>query len=75
MELIFAQIKKTKDFIFNFKTLFDIAKKLNVELKIEILILDASEAIRNAFIFVFIIMCGAHVRRNIVKKLVEAEYQ
>jgi hypothetical protein len=66
--------KKTKDFIFIFKALIDIAKNLNVELKIEILISDASEAIRNAFISVFgegllIIMCWAHVRRNVVKTL------
>ena len=41
---------------------------------IDTLLSDASEAIRNAFIAVFgesviIIMCWAHVRRNVVKQL------
>ncbi len=49
-------------------------EKIGEKISIDTLIADPSEAIRNAFIAVFgegliIIMCWAHVRRNIVKHL------
>ena len=60
--------EKTADFVFIFKSLVEIAERLRLKLKIEILISDlgAPEAIRNAFLLVFgedllIIMCWAHV--------------
>jgi hypothetical protein len=45
--------EKTADFVFIFKTLIDTIEKLGLEIHIEILVSDASEAIRNAFILVF----------------------
>jgi hypothetical protein len=49
-------------------------QKIGEEINIDTLISDASEAIRNAFKNIFgedllIIMCWAHVRRNVVKHL------
>jgi hypothetical protein len=74
--------EKTADFVFIFKTLIDTLEKLGLEIHIEILVSVASEAIRNAFILVFgegllIIMCWAHVQRNIVKHLymLEEDYR
>ena len=66
--------EKTADFIFIFETLVKTLEILGVTFNIDTLISDASEAIRNAFIAVFgesviIIMCWAHVRRNVVKQL------
>jgi hypothetical protein len=66
--------EKTADLVFIFQTLVETLEKLGVTFHIDTLIADASEAIRNAFIAVFgegllIIMCLAHVRRNVVKHL------
>ena len=66
--------EKTADFIFIFKTLVETLEKIGEKISIDTLIADASLAIRNTFNAVFgegliIIMCWAHVRRNIVKHL------
>lgn len=63
----------TKDFEFIFETLSNSVKKhTEGELKPHILISDASNAIRNAFMSVFplavlMIMCYVHVLRNVTK--------
>ena len=73
MRSLVCSNKKTSDFIFIFETLVKTLVILGVTFNIDTLISDASEAIRNAFIVfgesVIIIMCWAHVRRNVVKQL------
>jgi len=66
--------EKTADFEFIFTSLLESLQKIGEEINIDTLISDASEAIRNAFKNIFgedllIIMCWAHVRRNVVKHL------
>ena len=66
--------EKTSDFVFIFKTLVETLEKLGEKIHIDTLVSDASEAIPYAFLLVFvagmlIIMCWAHVRRNVVKHL------
>ena len=68
--------ERTEDFKFIFKALANSLEKLNLSenLQINTLISDASYAIRNGFTNVFgddtmLIMCWAHVRRNVVKNL------
>lgn len=66
--------EKTGDFIFIFEALVSGVNYLNEEINPDCLISDASEAIRNAFQHVFgaekrLLMCWAHVRRNVVKKV------
>jgi transposase-like protein len=62
--------------------LVETLEKLGEKIHIDTLVSDASEAIRNAFLLVFsagklIIMCWAHVRRNVVKHLhlVDEDYK
>jgi len=66
--------EKTQDFAFMFKTLKDWVKKDGADLQPELLIADASQAIRNGFHRVFgtqsiSIMCWAHMRKNVTKKV------
>jgi len=66
--------ERTEDFKFIFESIIEGISKINGHLEIKNLICDASNAIRNAFVEVFgetknIIMCWAHMRRNVVKKI------
>lgn len=67
--------EKTADFKFIFTALINIARRINIDFKIEFLICDAATAIRKAFSEVFqnktMIMCWAHTFRNIIKKVNE----
>ncbi|CAF1507876.1 unnamed protein product [Adineta ricciae] len=66
--------EKTKDFTFVFRAVQDGVKKLYLqEINPGILMADGSGAIRNGFKEVFgekpIVMCWAHMRRKVVKKI------
>jgi hypothetical protein len=66
--------EKTDDFKFIFRSVCDGLNRLEMEtIQPEVLISDASDAICNAFQDVFgnkvMVMCWAHMRRNIVKKV------
>jgi hypothetical protein len=66
--------EKTRDFIFVFRGLQKGVQKLGLEeMNPDVLIADGADSIRNAFKHVFgekpMIMCWAHMRRKIVKKV------
>jgi len=66
--------ERTEDFKFIFESIIEGISKINGHVKIEYLISDASNAIRNAFVEAFgetkhLIMCWAHMRRNVMKKI------
>jgi len=66
--------EKKDDFAFIFQSLVDGLKKFGEVIQVNILISDASSAIRNAFTEVFgadkvLIMCWAHMRRKVVQNL------
>lgn len=66
--------ERTEDFKFIFQAIKDGVKIFGVDLDPDHLISDASDAIRNAFIEIFgdwklLIMCWAHMRRNVTKNI------
>lgn len=66
--------EEKQDFKFVFQTLINGLEMINKETtKIEVLIADSANAIRNAFQEIFgekqMIMCWAHVHRNVTKKV------
>lgn len=69
-----ATNEREEDFSFFFRALRNSVKQLlRIDLKPRVLICDAAKSIQNAFKSIFgcsnIIMCWAHVRRNVVKNL------
>ncbi|KAF9758301.1 hypothetical protein NGRA_3148 [Nosema granulosis] len=66
--------EKTQDFTFVFRGLQEGIQKLGFEeINPDVLIADGADSIRNAFQDVFgekpMVMCWAHMRRNVVKKI------
>ncbi|CAF1612146.1 unnamed protein product, partial [Didymodactylos carnosus] len=66
--------EKKQDFIFIFRALQEGLQKINLkEINPDVLIADGADSIRNAFQDVFgekpMVMCWAHMRRNVVKKI------
>ena len=66
--------EKTDDFVFVYDSLRREVQALGGSIDPEVLVSDASEAIRNGFVQVFgreklLVMCWAHVRKNIDKHL------
>ncbi len=72
--IVVCSNEKSKDFTFVFRALQDGVKKLHLqEINPDVLIADGSDAIRNGFQAIFgekpTIMCWAHMRRKMVKKI------